>query len=403
MAGKFKHNYPSNEEIQKLLDKHGTVFRVAKLLKIPASTFQHHCSRENLVPRAGEPIKVETDVSHEEILEQRVKELETRDRQVRKQNVFEERVLRVLKESVESREPKYSPRAIKKRVSPDEEHEFALLWSDLHAGETVSQEETNGINGYDWEVMLRRHDKLRESLFSYLDNRPFPVSRLHVWALGDMLSGNIHEELSETNEIPLAEATVQAGLDFSVWMESLLERFNEIKFSGVVGNHPRAHQKPRAKQSFDNGDWIMYHTMRLALRKYPQIEFDIPKAAAHPVTVAKNWRAMLWHGDGVRSSMPGVPWGGVMRRVAALQNQYTTAGMPIDIFCCGHFHTANVVEGSAGRVAMNGSVKGVDEYSLKAFGSGAPARQVLLCFHPRHGLTDVSFIDLQEVKPAGGW
>jgi hypothetical protein len=147
----------------------------------------------------------------------------------------------------------------------------------------------------------------------------------------------------------------------------------------------------------------MYHTMKLALRKYPQIKFDIPKAAAHPVMVAKNWRAMLWHGDGVRSSMPGVPWGGVLRRVAALQNQYTTAGMPIDIFCNGHFHTANVVEGSAGRVAMNGSVKGVDEYSLKAFGSGAPARQVLLCFHPRHGLTDVSFIDLQDVKPAGGW
>ena len=107
--------------------------------------------------------------------------------------------------------------------------------------------------------------------------------------------------------------------------------------------------------------------------------------------MAGRWANLLWHGDGVRSSMPGVPWGGIMRRVAALRNQYSEAGQPIDYFHNGHFHTANAVE--QGRIIVNGSVKGVDEYSLKAFGGGQPPVQVLSTFHPTRGLTDVSFLD----------
>jgi len=60
-----------------------------------------------------------------------------------------------------------------------------------------------------------------------------------------------------------------------------------------------------------------------------------------------------------------------------------------------------VVESSAGKVAMNGSVKGVDEYSLKQFGSGRGPQQLLLTFHPRRGLTDVSFVDCEDVRPSG--
>lgn len=89
--------------------------------------------------------------------------------------------------------------------------------------------------------------------------------------------------------------------------------------------------------------------------------------------------------------MPGVPWGGVMRRAAALSTQYGSKGMPLDHLMVGHFHQANIVD--QGRVVMNGSVKGIDEYSLKAFGGGGEPQQLLLTFHPKNGLTDISYID----------
>ena len=63
--------------------------------------------------------------------------------------------------------------------------------------------------------------------------------------------------------------------------------------------------------------------------------------------------------------MVGVPWGGVMRRTNSIQASHARH---IDHFICGHYHQANVVDG--GRILMNGSVKGVDEWVLKKFGGG---------------------------------
>lgn len=398
---------PSNKEITKAVTAtFGNVTDAAKLLKCNRNTLQHHIERTPKLATLVEDLRAETvtkpvagdQVSREEILEQQVKELQAAHRAVRKSEVFEQRIIDALTDAVQATKVKYSPLVIPKSKLSHEKHEFVLLWSDTHAGEVVTREETNNINEYDWTVMMRRHDKLRESVFSYQDNRPYPVEKLHVFGLGDMLSGNIHDELSETNEVPLAEATIQFGLDGSEFLASLHDRFAEVAFAGIVGNHPRAHRKPRAKQQFDNADWTAYHVMRLALRRYPKITFDIPKAAYWPVEIARNWRALLFHGDGIRSTMPGVPWGGVLRRAAALQNQYTQVGKSIDLFALGHFHTANLVEFPGGRVAMNGSVKGVDEYSVKAFGGGRGPQQLLLTFHPRNGLTDASIIDLEDVS-----
>lgn len=331
------------------------------------------------------------DVSEVEVLQQRIKELEAVQRRDRKANVYDERVARAVEEAVGRCEPKYSPRAIPTSKRKSTQHEFVLDWSDTHAGEVVSLEETGGLNEYNWDIMLKRQDRIREALFSYQDNRPYPIKKLHIFALGDMLSGNIHGELEATNEIPLAEATVQFGLDGAEWIRSLLERFETIDFAGVVGNHPRAHKKPWAKQGYDNADWTAYHVMATALKNEKRITFDIPKANQHRVIVAENWANLLWHGDGVRSSMPGIPWGGVSRRVNALRAQYVAGGKPVDFFHNGHFHMANAVE--QGRIIVNGSVKGVDEYSLKAFGGGSPPVQVLSTFHPKRALTDVSFLD----------
>ena len=36
----------------------------------------------------------------------------------------------------------------------------------------------------------------------------------------------------------------------------------------------------------------------------------------------------------------------------------------------------------------------VDEYAIERFGGGEPPTQMLVTFHPRRGLTDISYIDL---------
>lgn len=385
--------FPTLDEILAEAPKHSSRRSLSAAFGIKPSTFNERLNREGWVKQVADALGHPNHVSEGElrevdVLRQRVSELERAHRAQRKVDTFEARALAVFDRAIEARAPSYSPKPIPKKA-PDE-HEFVLLWSDTHAGEVVSEDETSGINSYDWATMMRRLERVREAVFSYADNRPYPVRRLHVCALGDMLSGDIHDELVETNEIPLAEATVQLAADGSLWLESFLERFAEIRFAGVIGNHPRSKRKPQAKHAFDNADWLLYHAMRAHLARQSAIHFDIPKASAYPVEIASR-RCLLLHGHGIRSSMPGVPWGGVVRRVTTLDQQYAAKGMPIDHYFLGHFHQANAV--LQGRVLMNGSVKGVDEYSLAAFGGGVAPQQLLLTFHRRRGLTDVSYID----------
>lgn len=397
-----KMPFPSKKELLAEAPRHVSIASLARKYKIGDSSFVARLEREGwrkdvdaglsdtdpYTPSfAAEP---DEEISETEVLRQRLADAEKANRARRKIDTFEERALQVLSDAIEARKPTYNPRVIPTSKLSKTQHEFVLLWSDLHAGEVVSEVETNGINSYDWKTMLKRHDYIRESVFSYADNRPYPVSKLRVCALGDMLSGDIHDELVETNEVPLAEATIQFAMDGAAWLESLLERFEKVEVTGVVGNHPRAKAKPQAKRAFNNADWLAYHAMRGFLKNQKAITWDIPKASAHPVMIG-NKRCLLWHGDGVRSSMPGVPWGGVTRRATTLSQQYASKGMPLDHFFVGHFHNANAVD--QGRIIMNGSVKGPDEYSLRAFGGGGEPQQLLLTFHPRNGLTDISLVD----------
>jgi hypothetical protein len=328
-------------------------------------------------------------VTELEMLRQENAELRKQARAGREEDVKLERVCLTIAEHLDQKEPRYKPAAYKNRHKKHE-HSLVLLWSDQHAAEVVSLEETNGANEYNWEIMLKRHDELRRGVLSWAEQFS-PVKELVILGLGDSLSGNIHDELAETNEMPMAEATVQFGLDGAEFIESFAEHFPLVRFAGVVGNHPRAHRKPRAKQKYDNADWVAYQVMKQRLARYSTIEFDIPKAQKHPVMV-QGRRILATHGDGIRSTMVDVPWGGIIRLTNKLRNQYAQLGLPIDHFALGHYHEANVVKNR--RILMNGSVKGVDEFSLSAFGGGEPPTQLLVPFHPRWGMVGAQYIDL---------
>ena len=402
--GTTKYEWPSDDELVKLVNKLGSQEAAAKALEIPPSTFKARASRRHLTDRFEFKQSVKVDhaapISREEMLAQRNQELESLLKAKRKEDTHAERSVARLVEAAKMRAPHPVPKVQFKR-EPSAKHEFALLFSDTHAGEVVNPEEVLGMNEYNWEIMLRRMARIRDSVISYQDHRSFPVKRLHIWMLGDMLSGSVHDELAITNEMPDEEATVQFGYDAAVWLESFLPYFEEVVVGGVPGNHPRKSKKPTAKMAHNNSDWTAYKLIETYHRNTDRIRFEFPKAAFHATTVAERWRVLLMHGDGIRSTMPGVPWGGVVRRITVLEQQFNAAKQPIDYVALGHFHTANTLDGVGVRTFLNGNVKGLDEYSLKTFGSGRAPSQLLLTFHRDQGWTDTSSLDCEDRLPAG--
>lgn len=336
-----------------------------------------------------------TKVSREELLEQEVKELRAHLAVARKLEVFDAKALAVLERNVTSldaADPFYEPT----EVSTDTDlttHTHVLQYSDLHAAEVVSYEAMNGLNEYNWEIMDERHERLARAIRSFKKNRPYPIDDLHIWGLGDMVTGDIHDELRETNEIIITEAATKLGYYMAEFIATeLVPLYKNIYIDAVVGNHGRTTRKPEFKSATKNWDWIAYKIMELRLAEFEQVVINLPTSFETVVQVYDK-NVLLFHGDGIPTNMPGVPWGGIARRTKEQSATYAAMGIHLDHFACGHYHEANVT--GQKRILMNGSLKGPDEYGLKRYGGGQPACQLLHTFHPTRGLVGTDFLVVQ--------
>lgn len=403
-------DYPdSDDELVATIVESGSFAAAGRLFGVATASVRQQTDKRGLTDKINAALAesrrqkkapLGTAVTAEELLRARNRELEQQVRLQRKQEVFEERVAKRLEESLKVITPRFQPLKLNlDRKAKFEATEFVLLFSDTHASETVNPEEVMGMNSYNWDIMLDRMATIQKSVLSYASHRPYPIKKLTIMMLGDMLSGSIHQELAETNELNDSDAICQFALDTSMWLEEFVPYFPEIEVDGCPGNHPRFSKKLMAKQASHSGDVIAYKMMDMYHRRTPNLSFNIG-APFGTVKVADRWRVLYFHGDGITSNHPGVPWGGVMRRIGALQRQFAAAGKPIDIGVCGHFHNQNALGGTNFELYMNGSVKGVDEYSLRRYGSGQTPKQLLLEVHPKWGVVGMHPIDLASKLPA---
>lgn len=340
--------------------------------------------------------KLLAEIDENDLLRSENASLKQRLRKERKADVIEERLLDAVEEAVRTT-PSILPVSVEKLWTPGDEDAHNLLiapFSDTHAGETVDLEALDGANEYNWSIMEDRVARWVDAVISHADHYTDPISRVLMPALGDMVSGDIHEELETTNEFPIAEQCWKFAHVMAQAAIRLAERFPQVDVCGVPGNHPRLKKTPANKQVFNNFDWLAYKIVGILLEPYANISCEFPRAGQQVVKIGDK-NLYIFHGDGILSNMPGVPWGGVMRRADNIKKDYANRGIIIDYFLLGHYHQANAVQ----NIWMNGAIKGPDEFSKKRFGSSESARQLLINFNERAGrVNGVHYIDLQETR-----
>lgn len=118
--------------------------------------------------------------------------------------------------------------------------------SDLHAGETVTRDETHGINEYNPEIAKRRMAQLFTAACEI--GPRWMVGTRCIGALltmgGDLISGDIHEELAQTNALTSHESVKLVVQIYDAGIRRLLETFGRVHVVAVPGNHGRTTQKP---------------------------------------------------------------------------------------------------------------------------------------------------------------
>lgn len=261
-----------------------------------------------------------------------------------------------------------------------------LLLSDLHLDEVVNPAELGGVNAYD-----RRIAEMR--LRATFDNA-VKVCRDHwsgivydgivVPLAGDLYSGDIHDELSQTNEDTILGSILHWTDHLAAGLSMLAEGFGKVHVPVVVGNHSRRTRKPRAKfRARDNFDWFTGHLLARMLAGDKRVTFDVSEAADAFVQ-SYGQRVCITHGDQATggSGIGGI-WPPLMRLDARKRARNAAVNNPYDLLVLGHWHC--LTWGPS--FIVNGSLKGYDEYAAVSNFSFEPPQQALWLMTPEHGRT----------------
>lgn len=262
-----------------------------------------------------------------------------------------------------------------------------LFLSDWHWAEVVNPAEVGFKNAYNLEISKERAkicvQRTVEVLFRHSVNTDYPGLVLALG--GDMVSGSIHDELRETNEIEIMP-TVMDLVDVLTWViERFLQHFKQIFVPCVTGNHGRYTTKVRFKQRvYQSYDWLVYTMLEKTFLHDSRVQFYIPQGpdALYQVYSTKY---LLTHGDMLGRGGDGLigPIGPITRGDHRRRTRNSGLGLGYDVLICGHFHQLMMLRSRI----VNGSLKGLDEYSYtQAFGY-EPPMQALWLTHPSWGVT----------------
>jgi hypothetical protein len=294
------------------------------------------------------------------------------------------------------------PAWLTKRSKPGKHHGTPwLLLSDLHLDEVVNAAEIGGVNAYS-----RRIAELR--LASTFDNCALVCRQywsgitfdgIVVALAGDLFSGDIHDELVQTNEDTMLGSVLHWCDRLASGLSMLADEFGKVHVPVVVGNHGRRSRKPRAKfRARDNFDWFMGHLLARQLAHDKRITFDIPDSADAIVTTYQ-WRVCVTHGDQARGGggIAGI-YSPIMRLDARKRQRAHAVAAPYDLLVMGHWHS--LIFGP--QWIVNGSLKGYDEYAAVENFNYEPPQQALWLMTPEHGKTWTAPI-LPANRKLEGW
>lgn len=239
-----------------------------------------------------------------------------------------------------------------------------LFCSDFHYDEVVHPAEIHGVNAYNRVIAQRRIKTLFTQTVDLLINRVanHKYDKIVVAFGGDLLSGNIHEELRETNEAPIAKSIISLVDTLSAGLLLLLDHFDKVEIRAIPGNHGRWDRKPRYKNRvFDNYEWLLLQMLMRQFRGEDRIYFDISDGPDLAFNVYDT-RYLMTHGDQFKG---GSGISGVLAPLMLGDHRKRKRSMainkPYDYLMMGHFHQMLFVKG----IIVNGSLKGYDEYAFQ--------------------------------------
>jgi hypothetical protein len=269
-----------------------------------------------------------------------------------------------------------------------------ILASDWHVEETVEPELVSYKNEFNLEIAWERIQRFFQKIVELIEVQSHlaPVQELWLALLGDLMSGYIHEELMESNELSPVETVVWLREVIVAGIDYLLENTKlPIYLPTCHGNHGRTTPRKRIKTSYKNSyEWLLYMMLAAEYAEHDRVHWIVGKGYHNEQKImGRNCR--FHHGDGLRYH-GGV--GGItipVNKSVAQWNKMNTADF--DFF--GHWHTylwhySNWVS--------NGCLIGFSPFAVEIKADFQHPTQAFCVVDSAYGLTDAKPIFVTKAK-----
>lgn len=288
----------------------------------------------------------------------------------------------------------------RKDISFDVENAVAIaILSDVHIEEHVDIEQVNGLNEYSPEIAKYRVNKFFDEVLKNVQKERMThnIDTLVLGLLGDFITGYIHEDLKESNSMSPTEAT---SFVKEILIEGIIKLVDNGNFEKIIipctpGNHGRTTVKKRFNTGYKNSyEWMMYNEMKNVFstsyipEKYKNtVEFVISKSE---LVYIKVYDKVIRFGHGDHFSYGG-GIGGInvpmLRWLTRINSQKHA-----DMTFIGHWH--QILTGPSSNAMVNGSVIGVNAYSM-GFGAKEDPKQIFTLLVEDKGFSNITHMTVK--------
>ena len=163
-----------------------------------------------------------------------------------------------------------------------------------------------GRNSFDKKICGKRLERLFQGVVKMgtVHWSGPPPAVIYIILGGDLISGEIHEELAKTNDLLAIPAVRELATHLISGIELLLQSFDcEVRVVSVPGNHGRTTRKPEAKgfviNSYDTlVSWLVESWF--TAKKTKRITFSAPASGDALINIC-GWNFLFTHGDRIGS------------------------------------------------------------------------------------------------------
>lgn len=253
-----------------------------------------------------------------------------------------------------------------------------LVLSDWHVEEEVRPETCRNLNAFTLEVADRRIQQLvqRASMLIEHEKHLTGIRRIVVAALGDFITGHIHDDLVEVTQLAPLAATRWAGERLAGVIDAMHE-IAPVLVATASGNHGRSTKHPRMATENDHSfEQHLYLTMA-AQEQRKHVEWQVGEGYLNNVNL-DGFILRAHHGHAIRFG--GGVGGLTIPANKAIANWNQAQRADLDIF--GHWHCFSWLPY---RFVANGCLIGHNAFADRIKAEYQPPSQSLVIIDHDHG------------------